>query len=86
MPLSYTVSIETGVVWKDHRHMIREALCMLLLLREAFILKSIHSEYAMTEFLSQTYSKGNDLFETLPSIQICVHNLEDPTFLDLEHT
>ena len=38
----------------------------------------IHSEYGMTELLSQAYSKGNGLFETPPWMRIVVRDPEDP--------
>ncbi|XOD67675.1 MAG: acyl transferase [Flavobacteriales bacterium Tduv] len=85
MPLRNTVVMETGGMKGRRQEMIREALHAELL--EAFNLKSIHSEYGMTELLSQAYSKGDGLFETPPWMQIYVYDLEDPlTLLKSEHT
>lgn len=38
----------------------------------------IHSEYGMTELLSQAYSKGNGLFVCPPWMKVVVRNEEDP--------
>ena len=37
----------------------------------------IHSEYGMTELLSQGYSKGNGVFETPPWMKILTRDTED---------
>jgi len=39
---------------------------------------SIHSEYGMTELLSQAYSQGNGIFETPPWMKIFTRDAEDP--------
>ena len=47
-------------------------------LKQAFGLNSIHSEYGMTELLSQAYSKGEGLFETPPWMRVLIREAEDP--------
>jgi len=47
-------------------------------------LRSIHSEYGMTELLSQAYSKKDGIFEAPNSMRILIRDLNDP-FLYLEH-
>jgi hypothetical protein len=41
-------------------------------------LNRIHSEYGMTELLSQAYSKGNGVFYTPPWMKILVREYHDP--------
>jgi hypothetical protein len=60
--------------------MIREELHQTLC--NGFGIKEIHSEYGMTELLSQAYSKGNGIFETPPWMKILIRDTNDPlTFL-----
>src|SRR5690606_3555207 len=59
-PLKYTTVMETGGMKGRRRELIRKEVHDHL--KEAFFLSDIHSEYGMTELLSQAYSKGNGLF------------------------
>ena len=45
---------------------------------KGFDVQSIHSEYGMTELLSQAYSKGNGLFFTPPWMKIFLRDTNDP--------
>jgi hypothetical protein len=56
--------------------MIREELHQKL--TEGFGVKSIHSEYGMTELLSQAYSLGDGVFECPSWMQILIRDTEDP--------
>ncbi len=47
-------------------------------LRRAFGLRQIHSEYGMTELLSQAYSTGEGRFRTPPALRIRIRDLRDP--------
>ena len=47
------------------------------LLQDGFKVDEIHSEYGMTELLSQGYSKGNGIFETPPWMRILARDTED---------
>ena len=47
------------------------------LLKEGFGVDKIHSEYGMTELLSQAYSKGGGLFYTPPWMKVFVRDPED---------
>ncbi len=47
-------------------------------LKRAFGLRQIHSEYGMTELLSQAYSKGKGLFKCPPQLRIRIRDLRDP--------
>ena len=57
------------------KELIREELHKIL--REGFGVENIHSEYGMTELLSQAYSKGNGIFECLPWMKILTRDTED---------
>ena len=48
------------------------------ILTKAFHVKSIHSEYGMTELLSQGYSKGEGIFELPVSMKIMLRDVNDP--------
>ena len=48
------------------------------ILKTAFATKNIHSEYGMTELLSQAYSKGNGLFESPNWMKVLIRDVNDP--------
>ncbi|MCF6181832.1 acyl transferase [Lutibacter sp.] len=73
--LKNTVIMETGGMKGRRKEMIREELHQIL--REGFGVKTIHSEYGMTELLSQAYSKGNGIFECPPWMKILIRDTED---------
>lgn len=74
--LQHTVVMETGGMKGRREEMIRPQVHELL--KIAFQLPAIHSEYGMTELLSQAYSKGDGIF-TCPSwMKILVRDEEDP--------
>ena len=76
MTLQYTTILETGGMKGRRKEMIREELHAVL--QNAFKVPSIHSEYGMTELLSQAYSKGDGIFSTPPWMKILVRDEEDP--------
>lgn len=76
LPLQYTTILETGGMKGRRKEMIREELHAVL--QNAFKVPSIHSEYGMTELLSQAYSNGDGLFKTPPWMKILVRDEEDP--------
>ena len=73
--LKNTIVMETGGMKGRRKELIREALHQIL--REGFGVKNIHSEYGMTELLSQAYSKGNGIFECPPWMKILTRDTED---------
>lgn len=73
--LQNTVIMETGGMKGKRREMIREELHEMLC--KGFGVTEIHSEYGMTELLSQAYSKGNGVFETPPWMKILIRDTED---------
>jgi phenylacetate-coenzyme A ligase PaaK-like adenylate-forming protein len=73
--LKNTIIMETGGMKGKRKEIIREELHAILC--NGFGLKSIHSEYGMTELLSQAYSLGNGIFECPSWMQILVRDPED---------
>lgn len=71
-----TVVMETGGMKGRRREMTRPELHEIL--REGLGVKTIHSEYGMTELMSQAYSKGNGLFECPPQLKIVITDVNDP--------
>lgn len=73
--LKNTIVMETGGMKGRRREMIREELHDILC--SSFGVGTIHSEYGMTELLSQAYSLGNGLFECPPWMDIHIRDTED---------
>jgi phenylacetate-coenzyme A ligase PaaK-like adenylate-forming protein len=73
--LENTIIMETGGMKGKRKEMIREELHQELCI--GFGVKSIHSEYGMTELLSQAYSLGEGIFECPSWMQILVRDTED---------
>lgn len=76
MQLKNTVVMETGGMKGRRKEMIRSELHQDL--KKGFGVKNIHSEYGMTELLTQAYSKGNGLFKTPPWMKVLIRDTEDP--------
>ncbi len=77
-PISFPglIVMETGGMKGRRREMIREELHDLLC--AGFGVPAIHSEYGMTELLSQGYSKKGGLFECPPWMRILIRDTNDP--------
>lgn len=73
--LQKAIIMETGGMKGKRREMVREELHNKLC--KGFGVTEIHSEYGMTELLSQAYSKGNGIFETPPWMKILIRDTED---------
>lgn len=73
--LNNTLIMETGGMKGKRKEMIREELHAIL--SKGFGVKAIHSEYGMTELLSQAYSLGNGIFECPPWMDILIRDTED---------
>ena len=71
--------METGGLKGKRKEMIREELHETLC--KGFGVSAIHSEYGMTELLSQAYSKGNGIFNTPPWMRIITRDTNDPISL-----
>lgn len=68
--------IETGGMKGRREEITREELHKIL--SEKFGVKKIHSEYGMTELLSQAYSTGDGIFKSPPWMKIFVREVNDP--------
>jgi hypothetical protein len=73
--LKNTIIMETGGMKGKRKEMIREELHDQLC--RSFGVNAIHSEYGMTELLSQAYSLGNGIFECPNWMQIHIRDTED---------
>lgn len=73
--LKNTIIMETGGMKGRRKELIRTELHNIL--KKGFGVNHIHSEYGMTELLSQAYSKGNGVFSCPPWMQIITRDPED---------
>ncbi|WP_310379353.1 acyl transferase [Flavobacterium sp.] len=73
--LQNTIVMETGGMKGKRKEMIREELHEQLC--QGFGVSVIHSEYGMTELLSQAYSLGNGVFEFPSWMQVMIRETED---------
>ena len=71
--------METGGMKGRRREPVREELHAFL--AERFRVPEIHSEYGMTELLSQAYSQGGGVFRTPPWMRVYVRDPYDPFVL-----
>jgi phenylacetate-coenzyme A ligase PaaK-like adenylate-forming protein len=76
MELENAIVMETGGMKGKRKEMVREEVHTILC--NGFGVKEIHSEYGMTELLSQAYSKGNGIFQCPPWMKIMVRDTGDP--------
>jgi len=76
LDLSGAIIMETGGMKGRRKEMIREELHEILCRR--FNVEKIHSEYGMTELLSQAYSKGDGIYRTPPWMKVLIRDTNDP--------
>jgi phenylacetate-coenzyme A ligase PaaK-like adenylate-forming protein len=74
--LSGTIVMETGGMKGRRKEITREELHEIL--KQKLNVPAIHSEYGMTELLSQAYSKGNGIFYCPPWMKILIRDPQDP--------
>lgn len=74
--LKNTIIMETGGMKGRRKELVREELHQIL--KQGFGVNTIHSEYGMTELLSQAYSKGEGVFECPNWMQVLTRDPEDP--------
>jgi|TARA_R110000744_G_scaffold210458_1_gene329572 phenylacetate-coenzyme A ligase PaaK-like adenylate-forming protein len=79
LKLKNTVVMETGGMKGRKKELIREELHQLL--KDGFGVRAIHSEYGMTELLSQAYSQGNGRFLAPKWMKVLTRETEDPLTL-----
>jgi phenylacetate-coenzyme A ligase PaaK-like adenylate-forming protein len=82
--LKNTIVMETGGMKGRRREMIRNELHEIL--KNGFGVSKIHSEYGMTELLSQAYSTGDGIFNCPPWMKILVRDTEDPLSVNNHQT
>jgi hypothetical protein len=73
--LKNTIVMETGGMKGKRKEMIKAELHAIL--KKGFGVKQIHSEYGMTELLSQAYSTGDGVFTCPPWMKIRTRDPED---------
>jgi len=71
--------METGGMKGRRKEIVREELHNIL--KKGFGVSTIHSEYGMTELLSQAYSYDDGIFRTPPWMKILTRDTEDPLTL-----
>ena len=74
--LNNTIIMETGGMKGKRKEMLKDELHQTLC--NAYGVDLIHSEYGMTELLSQAYSKGNGRFSTPNWLRVFSRDIEDP--------
>ena len=74
--LEHTIIIETGGIKGKRKEMLKEELHQNL--KAAFSLDVIHSEYGMSELLSQSYSNGEGIFKSPPWKKVLIRDTNDP--------
>ena len=76
MELKNTIVMETGGMKGRKKEITREELHTIL--KAGFGTEEIHSEYGMTELLSQGYSRGDLTFKTPNWMRMMIRETEDP--------
>jgi len=75
-PLHNTTIMETGGMKGRRPELVREELHRIL--KAAFQVPAIHSEYGMTELLSQAWSTGEGRYRCPPWMQVRIRDVNDP--------
>ncbi len=70
-----TIVMETGGMKGRRKELIRSELHAIL--KKGFGISHLHSEYGMTELLSQAYSKGDGVFSCPPWMKVFTRDTED---------
>ncbi len=73
---SHAIVMETGGMKGRRKEMLREELHQRLC--QQFNITEVHSEYGMTEMISQGYSKGQGVFQLPPSLKVQLREVNDP--------
>lgn len=76
---SNTIFSETGGMKGRRKELTKEEIHQILI--PALGVKSIHSEYGMTELLSQAYSLSNGIFNCPPWMKVLIREVDDPLTL-----
>lgn len=70
------IVMETGGMKGRRKEMLKEELHQIL--KDKFKISSIHSEYGMTELLSQAYSQKDGIFKCSPWMKVLIRDVNDP--------
>lgn len=70
------IIMETGGMKGKRKEILREEVHTIL--KQAFKVSNIHSEYGMTELLSQAYSSGQGIFKCPPWMKVLIRETHDP--------
>jgi len=73
--LKNTIVMETGGMKGRRKELVREELHALLC--KGFGVEMIHSEYGMTELLSQAYSAGKGIYKCVPWLKVLIRDTND---------
>ncbi|SPV25476.1 Acyl-protein synthetase, LuxE [Capnocytophaga ochracea] len=73
--LKNTIVMETGGMKGRRKELVREELHALLC--KGFGVEMIHSEYGMTELLSQAYSAGKGVYKCVPWLKVLIRDTND---------
>jgi phenylacetate-coenzyme A ligase PaaK-like adenylate-forming protein len=84
MQLRYTTIMETGGMKGKREEMTRQQVHEILC--NSFHLQLIHSEYGMTELLSQAYSTGHGTFNCPPWMKVLLREEDDPFAIHIADT
>ncbi|MBB6003403.1 acyl transferase [Arcicella rosea] len=77
------IVMETGGMKGRRKELLREEVHEIL--TKAFAVDKIHSEYGMTELLSQGYSFGDGIFDLPASMKILLRDVNDPFNVENQH-
>ena len=77
--LHHTIIMETGGMKGKRKELVREELHAFL--QDGFGINTIHSEYGMTELLSQAYSAGGGVFKLPNTMKVFIRDVGDPLSL-----
>jgi len=80
-PLNHTLIMDTGGMKGRKKEMTRQQVHATLI--KDLAVPGIHSEYGMTELLSQAYSKAAGQYRCSPLMQVLVRDESDPFNLKL---
>jgi hypothetical protein len=76
MVLNHTIVMETGGMKGRKKEILRTELHELV--KKAFSIREVHSEYGMTELLSQAYAKGDGIFQPAATMKVLIREEDDP--------
>ncbi len=74
--LSGIIVMETGGMKGRRKEITKEELHRIL--KKSFGIPKVHSEYGMSELMSQFYSDGDGIFRCAPWMKVIAHDIHDP--------